>query len=73
MIVVLTILEQRGDDTVNGSIPVRTEMGCDPALMRQERWVGEMVQARPRLEPSGPTLSLLWGEHWLGLSSDTSR
>ncbi len=49
-----------------------TEMGCKPALMGQEEWVGEMLQARPRLELSGPTLSLLWGEHWLGLSSEAA-
>jgi heat shock protein HslJ len=47
-----------------------TEMGCEPSLMRQEEWVGDMLQARPRLELSGPTLSLLWGDHWLGLSSE---
>jgi heat shock protein HslJ len=47
-----------------------TEMGCEPALMRQEEWVGEMLRARPRLELSGPMLSLLWGDHWLGLSSE---
>jgi hypothetical protein len=45
-------------------------MGCEPSLMRQEEWVGDMLQARPRLELSGPTLSLLWGDHWLGLSSE---
>jgi heat shock protein HslJ len=47
-----------------------TEMGCEPALMRQEEWVAQMLRARPRLELSGPTLSLLWGDHWLGLSSE---
>ena len=47
-----------------------TEMGCEPNLMRQEEWVGEMLRARPRLELSGPTLSLLWDDHWLGLSSE---
>lgn len=47
-----------------------TDMGCEPALMRQQEWVGEMLQARPRLELSGPTLSMLWDDHWLGLSSE---
>jgi heat shock protein HslJ len=47
-----------------------TEMGCEPALMRQEEWVAEMLRARPRLELSGPMLSLLWDDHWLGLSSE---
>lgn len=47
-----------------------TEMGCEPALMRQEEWVAQMLRARPRLELSGPTLSLLWDDHWLGLSSE---
>ena len=46
-----------------------TEIGCEPALRRQEQWVGQMLRARPRLELSGPTLSLLWDEHWLGLSA----
>ncbi|MDF2092721.1 META domain-containing protein [Knoellia sp. 3-2P3] len=47
-----------------------TDMGCEPTLMRQQEWIAEMLQARPRLELSGPTLSLLWDEHWLGLSSE---
>ena len=47
-----------------------TEMGCEPALMRQEAWVAEMLRSRPRMELSGPTLSLLWDDQWLGLSSD---
>jgi heat shock protein HslJ len=45
-------------------------MGCEPDLMRQEAWVAEMLQSRPRMELSGPTLSLLWDDHWLGLSSE---
>jgi heat shock protein HslJ len=49
-----------------------TEMGCEPALMRQEAWVAEMLQARPRLELSGPMLSLLWGDRWFGLSSEAA-
>ncbi len=52
---------------------VGTEMGCEPELMQQEQWVGQMLAARPRLELSGPTLSLLWGDHWLGLSSEVAR
>jgi heat shock protein HslJ len=47
-----------------------TDMGCPPALVRQEEWVAQMLQARPRLELSGPMLSLLWGQRWLGLSSE---
>jgi heat shock protein HslJ len=50
----------------------RTAMGCEPALTRQEEWTAEMLQARPRLELSGPTLSLLWDDHWLGLSSEAA-
>ena len=49
-----------------------TEMGCEPVLMAQEQWVAEMLQARPRLELSGPTLSLLWDDHWLGLTSEAA-
>jgi heat shock protein HslJ len=47
-----------------------TEIGCPPGVASQEEWVVAMLQARPRLERSGPYLSLLWGDHWLGLSSD---
>lgn len=40
-----------------------TEMACPaPGLMAQEAWVLDMLQARPRLERSGPALVLLWGE-----------
>ncbi|GAB3594146.1 hypothetical protein GCM10027446_17570 [Angustibacter peucedani] len=46
-----------------------TEMGCDAPRTAQEKWVGEMLLAGPRLELSGPYLSLLWGDHWLGLTS----
>ena len=47
-----------------------TEIGCPPDVAAQEEWVVAMLQARPRLERSGPYLSLLWDDHWLGLSSD---
>jgi heat shock protein HslJ len=47
-----------------------TEIGCPPDVAVQEQWVLAMLQARPRLERSGPYLSLSWGDHWLGLSSD---
>lgn len=47
-----------------------TEIGCPPEVAAQEEWVLAMLQARPRLERSGPYLSLSWGDHWLGLSSD---
>ena len=49
---------------------VSTRMACEPALMEQERWLGEMLSSRPRLELSGPYLALHWGEGeqwWLGL------
>jgi heat shock protein HslJ len=63
-------------DVVDSTLVVEglggTDMGCAPSLLNQQQWVGEMLQARPRLELSGPTLSLLWGEHWLGLSSEAS-
>lgn len=48
----------------------RTEIGCPADVAAQEEWVVAMLQARPRLERSGPYLSLLWDGHWLGLSSD---
>jgi heat shock protein HslJ len=47
-----------------------TEIGCPPDIAAQEGWVAAMLQASPRLERSGPYLSLLWDGHWLGLSSD---
>jgi heat shock protein HslJ len=47
-----------------------TEIGCPPDIAAQEEWVIAMLRARPRLERSGPYLSLLWDGHWLGLSSD---
>jgi heat shock protein HslJ len=47
-----------------------TEIGCPPDVAAQEEWVIAMLTARPRLERSGPYLSLLWDGHWLGLSSD---
>jgi heat shock protein HslJ len=47
-----------------------TEMGCPADVAAQEEWVIAMLQSRPRLERSGPYLSLLWEDHWLGLSSD---
>lgn len=55
-----------------------TRMGCEPALMEQEAWLFTMVGARPRLELSGPYLSLLWdtdgeGErHWLGFEQESA-
>lgn len=39
-----------------------TRMACPPPLAEQEVWVLEMVTNSPRLELSGPYLSLHWGE-----------
>jgi heat shock protein HslJ len=47
-----------------------TEIGCPPDVAAQEQWVLTMLQARPRIERSGPYLSLSWDGYWLGLSSD---
>lgn len=47
-----------------------TEMACDAPRDAQERWVLEMLAARPRLDRSGPYLYVHWGSgdaHWLGL------
>lgn len=49
-----------------------TEIGCPPDVGAQEQWVLTMLQAHPRLERSGPYLSLSWDRYWLGLSSDTA-
>jgi heat shock protein HslJ len=61
-------------DVKDGRLVVRdlsmTEIGCPPGVAAQEEWVVAMLQAKPRLERSGPYLSLLWNDHWLGLSSD---
>ena len=48
-----------------------TEMAClEEGRAGQEAWVVSMLEARPRLERSGPYLYLHWGEgerYWLGL------
>jgi heat shock protein HslJ len=75
-----------GCNAVNGPVSVEastlvtgplvsTRMACEPALMDQERWVTEMLADRPRLELSGPSLALHWGEGeqwWLGLEREGS-
>jgi hypothetical protein len=58
------------DDRLVMSDLAMTEIGCPPDVAAQEQWVLRMLEARPRLERSGPYLSLSWDEHWLGLSSD---
>ncbi|MFQ6170836.1 META domain-containing protein [Oryzobacter sp. R7] len=51
-----------------------TKMGCEPARTDQEAWLFAMVGATPRLELSGPYLSLSWQvdgtDHWLGLEQE---
>lgn len=45
-----------------------TRMACPPPLAEQEAWVLEMVTNSPRMELSGPNLSLHWGtgeELWI--------
>ncbi|MEO5608519.1 MAG: META domain-containing protein [Ornithinibacter sp.] len=47
-----------------------TRKSCPPPLAEQETWVVEMVTNSPRLELSGPYLSLHWGtneEFWITL------
>jgi heat shock protein HslJ len=65
---------QGGADVKGGRLVVdglaMTEIGCPADVAAQEEWVVAMLRARPRLERSGPYLSLLWDDHWLGLSSD---
>ena len=61
------------DSTLVAGPLVSTRMACEPPLMEQERWVGEMLGSRPRLELSGPYLALHWGEGerwWLGLERE---
>lgn len=78
------VLAEPGCNALRGSVEVQdstlvagplmsTRMACEPALMEQERWVGDMLAGRPRLERSGPYLYLHWGEDetwWLGLEKD---
>jgi hypothetical protein len=79
------VLSETGCNTVRGPMAVAesvlvtgplmsTRMACEPALMEQERWITEMLGARPRLELSGPYLALHWGEGeqwWLGLERES--
>lgn len=61
------------DSTLLAGPLVSTRMACEPALTAQERWVTDMLEARPRLELSGPYLYLHWGEGerwWLGLERE---
>ncbi len=47
-----------------------TRKACLPALAGQEAWVLDMLTNGPRMELSGPTLSLHWGadeEFWIAL------
>lgn len=48
-----------------------TEMACLPDWTAQEGALVEMLQARPRLERSGPTLTMHWGpgeRYWIVLA-----
>ena len=78
------VCAETGCSTVRGPVSVEdrllvstgplmsTRMACEPALMEQERWITEMLGARPRLELSGPYLYLHRGEGeqwWLGLET----
>ncbi len=45
-----------------------TEMGCSKALMDQDSWIVKYLENSPRLERSGPYLSLSWDDGWLGFS-----
>ena len=79
------VFSETGCNTVRGPVSVEdsvlvtgplmsTRMACEPALTEQERWITEMLGSRPRLELSGPYLSLLWGEGeqwWLGLERES--
>ncbi len=79
------VFSETGCNTVRGLVSVEdsvlvtgplmsTRMACEPALMEQERWITEMLGARPRLELSGPYLALHWGEGeqwWLGLERES--
>lgn len=79
------VFSETGCNTVRGPVSVEdsalvtgplvsTRMACEPALMEQERWITQMLGARPRLELSGPYLALHWGQDeqwWLGLERES--
>jgi heat shock protein HslJ len=44
-----------GNTLVVGDM-MQTEMGCEQALMEQDRWLGSLLQARPTLSLDGDTL-----------------
>ena len=61
---------REGSAVLNGTWTVVND-GSAPAPVH-ERWVTEMLGSRPRLERSGPSLYVHWGEGeqwWLGLES----
>ncbi len=54
-----------------------TKMGCEAPLMEQEAWLFAMVEAKPRVELSGPYLYVSWtdaagADRWLGLEQESA-
>lgn len=43
-----------------------TEMACAPELMAQDMWLAAHLANRPRIDWSGPYVSLVWDDGWLG-------
>ncbi|HNQ08695.1 MAG TPA: META domain-containing protein [Tetrasphaera sp.] len=43
-----------------------TEMACAPELMAQDTWLAAHLAKRPRIDWSGPYVSLVWDDGWLG-------
>ncbi|HYN29851.1 MAG TPA: META domain-containing protein [Dermatophilaceae bacterium] len=50
--------------------PASTMMACEPPLMAQERWIGQMLSSGPRAAVDGDVLTLAWAEHTLRLTRD---
>jgi len=67
----------RGGASVSGSrllveALATTRKACPPPLAEQEAWVLDMLTNGPRMELSGPTLTLHWGvdeEFWISLET----
>ena len=61
------------DSTLVAQQLASTRMACEETLMAQEQWIVEMLSGTPRLELSGPMLSMHWGAdetYWVGLEKE---
>lgn len=49
-----------------------TEMGCAPELMAQDAWLADYLAKSPRIDWSGPYVSLVWEDGWLGFDKSVA-